>query len=167
MSWIEELEVPWPIEVLTRLGYDHETAERLHVLLPPVEVGIIPLPDWSKPLHLYEGGDNPAAAIVWALHGPNGSDAVRIASSGRDVLDLVAILGVVEQVYPGRFWTPSKVEFAASWADTEIPTERAARYIAAGIAAREASDLEADPATRPSDDQLALLAALLTPADPT
>lgn len=167
MSWVEELDIPWPVEILTDLGYDQQTAERLHRLLPPVEVGIVPLPGWSRPLHVYEGGDSPAAAILWALHGPNGSDAVRLARSGRDVLDLVAILDAVEQAHPGRFWTPSKVQLAASWADAEVPAERATRYIAAGVTTREAIGFEANPATRPSDDQLALLAALRTPAEPT
>ena len=168
MSWIEEVEIPWPIEVLTRLGYDRETAERLHLLLPPVAAGHLPVLNWRNPLRHYEGGDNPDAAVIWFLHGPPGDDAVRLANSGRDLLDLVAIMDGVDAAHPGPMWRPVKVELAESWvAATVIPTERAARYIAAGVPAREAIDLETNPDTRPSDDQLALLAALRAPAEPT
>ncbi|GAA4704244.1 hypothetical protein [Nocardioides conyzicola] len=158
----------WPIEVLTRIGYDQEAAERLHLLLPPVPAGHLPVPNWNNPLVHYEGGDNPDAAIIWFLHGPPGDDAVRLANSGRDLLDVLAIMDAVAVTHPGPMWRPAKVDIASSWvAAAAISTERAARYIAAGITAREATNFEADPDTRPSDDQLALLAALRTPAEST
>jgi hypothetical protein len=65
MSYIEEAEVPWPIDVLTRIGYSKREAKRLRRLLPPVEAGLIASPAWHKPLHFYWGGDNPAAAVTY------------------------------------------------------------------------------------------------------
>lgn len=121
---------------------------------------------WNTPLHVYAGGDDPAAAIIWLTHGVNGSEAVRLASSGRGVLDLIVILDAVVAAHPDRYWPPCKAQLAASWvAATAIPTDRAARYITAGITIAEGTGYEADPTTRPGDAQLALLSALRAPDD--
>ncbi|MEQ7848977.1 hypothetical protein [Nocardioides kribbensis] len=119
-------------------------------------------------MHVYAGGDDPAAAIIWVTHGVNGVEAVRLASSERDVLDLIVILDAVVAAHPDRSWPPSKVQLAASWvAVTAIPSDRAALYVTAGITLREAAGFEADPDTRPSGAQLALLAGLRAPVDPS
>lgn len=163
MSWIEEVEVLWPVDLLVSIGFNQAEAERLHPLLPPVEAGTISDADlWgSGVLRTDDDRYNPVSAIIWGTHDLNARVAVRLADTGRDVLDLIAILDAAVACHPDRLWTPGKVALVESWVnEPRVPISDVPVYMAAGVTAAEAVAYTDDPAVRPTEAQLALLAAL-------
>lgn len=170
MSWVEEVEVPWTIEVLIHIGFGKTEAQRLHRLLPPVTAAVLAaFPTWDNTLYV-DGQPNPVATVLWSIHNLDSRAAVRLAYTGRDVLDLIAILDTVHAACSGTqvdgFWSPDKAALATAWAtEDRVPADRRTAYIAAGVTPAEAAALEADPATRPTGEQLALLAALRAGGD--
>ena len=161
MSWVEEVEVPWPVETLTAIGFSAAEAERLHAALPSVPAGVLAEDEARRRVLRVDDEPAPVAMVIWTTHNLSASVAVRLSDSGRDVLDLIAILDAVVACHPDRLWTPRKVALVEAWLDEQrAPLHRIRNYMSAGVGPAEAAHLEADPTTRPTDAQLATLAAL-------
>lgn len=160
MTSAEETEVPWPVEVLTRIGFSETEAVRLHAALPPIEAGV--LASVALGLSLVDEDDrpNPTATVLHATYDFGAHAAIRFARSGRDVLDLVVILDAVQALEPRHVWSPVKTVLADEWARSCCPVDRIPGYVAARVTPAEAAAFETIPAIRPSGRQLAFLAAL-------
>lgn len=161
MTWVEEAEIAWPVDALTFIGFTEAEAVRLQVALPPIEAGVLASVALGLSLRDQDGCPNPTATVLHATYDFGAQVALRLAYSGRDVLDLVVILDAVQALEPRHVWPPAKTALADEWANAErVPADRVARYISAGVTPAEATTYEATTATRPSDGQLVLLAAL-------
>lgn len=165
MTWSEEVEVTWPVEVLTALGFTQAEAQRLHTRLPPIEAGILASHQaWGNALCV-DGRPHAVATVIWLIHDLGARAAVRLAHTGVDVLDLIVILDAVHAAHPDRIWTHAKVELAEAWARSwprmgDVAADRLAAYIAARIRPTEAVAFEAGHSAGPTETDLAFLAAL-------
>lgn len=161
MTWVEEAEIAWPVDALTHIGFTEAEAVRLHAALPPVEAGVLASVALGLSLRDQDDRPSPRATVLHATYDFGAQVALRLARSGRDVLDLVVILAAVQALEPRHVWTSEKTALADEWANAEcVPADRLARYISAGVTPAEATTYETTPAIRPSAAQLATLAAL-------
>lgn len=149
----------WSASELQRIGFEPHQVEGLRRALPPVK-------EFARCAAVVTAERlrwGPVAPALWATFDLPFRVAERVAGMGPQVVDLVNILSAVKDTHSDRLWTRDKVSLVEAWASqSRVPADRIRAYMVAGISAAEASELEADPASRPTDAQLALLAALNT-----
>lgn len=160
----EETQVPWPVELLERMGFHPRDAARLRAVLPPVHartLAYLHTRTEAEPRHVF--WNDPPAYVVWATHNITITQAIWLTEAGRGVMDVLRILNAVrEHVHPRL--SIHGVDLAHEWAmERRVPSHRLARYIELGIPPATAAALEADPSSPPDEFALETLAALRRP----
>lgn len=160
-----ETEVPWPIEVLTRVGFHPHDAAHLQPLLPPVEAGALTFLSKNVDKFPLRGRQEvrPGAYVLWALHPLTIEQAHQMTSAGRGLIDVLALLDALGDDLPKRL-SMTGFNVATEWVrQRNIPRHRFAVYIRLGFTAAQAGALESSSAGSPPEDALEMLAALRRP----
>ncbi len=142
---------------LVLLGYTAAEAEALAPQLRPIADSATP--EWFAK---YSNRDYPAASILSLTNDISFTLAEELATTGRGVLTLVALLDEVTAAGEQPLWQRPIADLALAWArDDRFTDADLVAYVRAGIGREEVGSFDpTDPERRLSDEMLEFLAAM-------